>query len=305
MEPPATIAVEGRRLLALIGAVVAPTTVVAGLAFYFGWRREQAFAGYFGIDQSMLGFSTSDYVLRSVDALFVPFVVVLLVLFGAVTARALLAGHRYRRELTPIIALAGLGAFVVGILLAWGHPVSSGYVYLQALGIGIGALLVADALGHWPKARSNSLAAVRFVAVALALVSAFWATSEYADSRGLILARRLAADLTVNPVATIFSNRNLDINPNRYYRGCSDLVVSKLRGGAYSYRYSGLTLLLRSGGKYFLTPTPGSYTPWRAEDDAVLIVPEDESMRVEFQRGSGYNRRPVEATAAGRLAFTC
>lgn len=304
MEPPATIAVEGRRLLALIGAVAAPTTLVAGLAFYFGWRREQAFAGYFGIDQSMLGFSTSDYVLRSVDALFVPLVVVLLVLFGVVTARALLAGRLYRPELTPIIALAGLGAFVVGILLAWGHPVSSGYVYLQALGIGVGALLVADALGHWPKAHSNSLAAVRFVAVALALLSAFWATSEFANSRGLILARRLAADVTVNPVATIFSSRNLDINPMRYYRGCSDLVVSKLRGGEYRYRYSGLTLLLRSGGKYFLTPSPGPTSPWTAED-SVLIVPDDESIRVEFQRGSGYNRRAVETTAAGQLAFTC
>lgn len=305
MEPSPTNAVEGRRVLALIGAVVAPTTLVTGLAFYFGWRRERAFAGYFGIDQSVLGFSTSDYVLRSIDALFVPFVVVLLVLFGAVAARVLLASHLARRELPPIIALAGLGAFVVGILLASGHPVSSAYVYLQALGIGVGAVLVADALGHRPQAHPNALAGVRFLAVALVLLSAFWAMSEYADSRGLTLARRLAADVSVSPEATIFSNRDLDINPKRYYQGCSDLVVSKLPRGAYRYRYGGLTLLLRSGGKYFLTPTPASDTPWRAEDDAVLIIPDDQNIRVELQRGSDYNRRPIEKTAAGQLAFTC
>ena len=59
-------------------------TLITALAYYFGYRREQAFADFFGIDPSALGFTTNDYVLRSVDALFVPVTVVLLVAFGAV-----------------------------------------------------------------------------------------------------------------------------------------------------------------------------------------------------------------------------
>src|SRR2546423_8248003 len=237
MEPPPTIAGEGRRVLALVGALVAPTTLVTGLAFYFGWRREQAFAGYFGVDPSTLGYSTSDYVLRSVDALFVPFVVVLLVLFGAVALRSVLAVHLARRELPPIVGLLGAGALVVGILLAAGHPVSSSYIYLQALGIGVGALLIADAFAH----RTASPGPVRYVAVAIALISAFWATSEYADSRGFRQARRLAADLRANPQATIYSAQDLDIQWRRFVGGCTDLRVAKLRSGAYRYRYTGLT----------------------------------------------------------------
>ncbi|HEY2209483.1 MAG TPA: hypothetical protein VGH26_09350, partial [Gaiellaceae bacterium] len=74
---------QGRRVAGLIVAVVAPVTLITALAYYFGYRRESAFAGYFGIDPSALGFTTNDYVLRSVDALFVPITVVLLVVFAA------------------------------------------------------------------------------------------------------------------------------------------------------------------------------------------------------------------------------
>jgi hypothetical protein len=59
----------GSRVIGLVAAIVAPTTLITGLARYFGHRRERAFASFFGIDVSALDFSTTDYVLRSVDAL--------------------------------------------------------------------------------------------------------------------------------------------------------------------------------------------------------------------------------------------
>jgi len=301
-EPLAAITSDSRRVLALIGAVVAPTTLVTAIAFYFGWRREQAFAGFFGVDPSTLGFSTTDYVLRSVDALFVPLVVVLLVLFAAVALRSLLAGHLARREFPPIVGLAGVGALVVGILLAAGHPISSSYIYLQALGVGVGALLITDALGHWHWPGATSLGPVRFIAIAVVLLSAFWATAEYADSRGFSLARRLAADLRVNPQATIYSARDLNIQGRLFVGGCTDLRVTKLRSGTYRYRYTGLTLLIRSGGKYFLTATE---TQWQPRRNAVLLIPDDGSIRVELRRGVTYHAGG-EKTAAGRgLPFTC
>ena len=72
----ATVERDASRLAGLVRSVVAPATLISGIAYYFGWRREQAFAGYFGIDASLLDFSSTDYVIRSVDALFVPLLAV-------------------------------------------------------------------------------------------------------------------------------------------------------------------------------------------------------------------------------------
>jgi hypothetical protein len=124
-EPaPAATASAGRdasRLAGLIGSVVAPATLVTGIAFYFGWRREQAFAGYFGIDTSLLDFSSRDYVLRSVDALFVPMLGLLLLALAALCLHALLSHLRLGATAAPALAAAGLGALFVGVMLAWGH----------------------------------------------------------------------------------------------------------------------------------------------------------------------------------------
>ncbi|MCA1692321.1 MAG: hypothetical protein LC733_09030 [Actinobacteria bacterium] len=58
-------------------AIAAPATLTMGVLFFFGWNRAEAGARYFGLDQSLLDFSTQDYLLRSVDAMFLPIVAVL------------------------------------------------------------------------------------------------------------------------------------------------------------------------------------------------------------------------------------
>ena len=87
-ETPSLVGGGSSSVVGLVAAVIAPTTLITALAYYFGYRRERAFAGFSGIDVSALNFTTTDYVLRSVDALFVPAVVVLLVAFGDVYAPA-------------------------------------------------------------------------------------------------------------------------------------------------------------------------------------------------------------------------
>ncbi len=54
----------------LIGKVIAPTTLLVALLYYFGWVRTNALYLYFGIDQSVLGFSLQDYLLRSAATAF-------------------------------------------------------------------------------------------------------------------------------------------------------------------------------------------------------------------------------------------
>ena len=113
------------RLAAVLVGVVAPTTLLVALAYYFGWRREEAFAGYFGIDPALLELSTDQYVLRSVDALFAPVVALLLVAFGALAIHALLADRIESDYTAPVVFLVGLAALAVGHALAVGPPVSA------------------------------------------------------------------------------------------------------------------------------------------------------------------------------------
>jgi len=307
---------QGRRVAGLVVAVIAPVTLITALAYYFGYRREEAFAGYFGIEPGTLGFTTNDYVLRSVDALFVPITVVLLVAFGAVFLHAL-AGDRFGRfDLVPIAAVIGLCALILGIALLAGQPIASRYAYLQALGPAVGVTLLLYALARSRPVSRQALGATVFVGIAVVLVSLFWATSDYAATRGRADAGQLARDITVLPSLTIFSKESLDINPSapgggerqpvKPGGGCPLLTVRKLRTGAYPFVYRGFTLLLQSGGNFFVTPTPvDAGTAWRAADQSVFVIPDDGSIRVELTRGADYRRAPLLETAGPHPVFTC
>jgi hypothetical protein len=314
-ETPSPVGGGGSRVIGLVAAVVTPTTLITALAYYFGYRRERAFAGFFGIDVSFLGFTTTDYVLRSVDALFVPAAVVLLIAFGAVFLHAIVGDLSGRIALAPIAAVAGLGALAVGIALLAGQPLANEYGYLQALGPAVGVALLLYALARRRSVSRQALSAAVFVGVGVILVSLFWATFEYADSRGRSEAKQLARDILVNPSVTIFSKEPLNIDPLapgggvpqpvQQGGGCGEITVKKLHGGVYKRRYDGFTLLIRSGDKYFLTPTPtDNQTAWSSSNDSVFIIPDDNSVRIQLARGADY-APAVESTAKGQLAFTC
>jgi hypothetical protein len=299
---------DARKLLGLLGAVVAPATLVTALAYYFGWRRERAFASYFGIDPSVLGFSSADYVLRSVDALFVPVGAILLAALTCIALNAVLGRRLERAATAKIAAAAGVAALALGLAFAAGHPVSSSFGYLQALAPGVGVVLVAYALGRRRGVSPQAAAGVRYLAAAIALVSLFWATAEYADSRGRGQAEQLARDLTVNPSVTIFSKNDLDVATvgpgSGEVNGCPALTVVRRRSATCGYSYTGFTLLIRSGGNYFLTPTPSG--PWNAANNAIFVVRDDADVRVELMRGTTYPAQELEGTIhPQRPAFTC
>ena len=55
-----------------LGALGAILTLVTAVLFYFGWRRSEAQSRVMGIDVSLFGFTSQDYVLRSITALYLP-----------------------------------------------------------------------------------------------------------------------------------------------------------------------------------------------------------------------------------------
>jgi hypothetical protein len=122
-----------------------------------------------------------------------------------------------------------------------------------SLGVGLGLLAYGAYLrGQAPERRQATaavprtpLAARRTVVVIFVLVMLFWSVAVYAQARGVREAARVAATI---------SRR---------------------------YRYSGLKLVVRSGGKWFLLPA--SWTP--GTRGAALLLPDTDALRVEFTPG--------------------
>ncbi|WP_344970224.1 hypothetical protein [Streptosporangium fragile] len=104
-----------------IGLIAAPATLLTALGFYFGWKRTQTYAVYFGIDNSMLGFSIQEYLLRSSTSVYtVVLGLVLLCLLVLGAHRLILHGQRLPRgRLAVRAATAALTAFAVLALLIW------------------------------------------------------------------------------------------------------------------------------------------------------------------------------------------
>jgi hypothetical protein len=51
-------------LLTIIAPIISQATLITGLLYYIGWARTNSLFGYFGVDTSLVGFNTPDFVLR-------------------------------------------------------------------------------------------------------------------------------------------------------------------------------------------------------------------------------------------------
>jgi hypothetical protein len=283
-----------RSVLELIGLVAAPATLLTALAFYFGWVLTESRATYFGLDASALGFSTPDYLLRSADALFVPVGAAFVLGLGGVwlhTQAMRQLTDRVRRARLRIAARASvaIGAvlFALGLVAVF-EPLSfSPYYLFPSASPGVGIALLAYGLrllGHVTVAERPGVAALvdtrsrttATVLVALLIVlSAFWSAETYAAALGRGRAARAAATLSTRPHVTVFAPKRLDITGG-------GVVERQLTGRhlAYRYRYSGLRLLIRSGGKYFLLPDG-----WTRSSGAAIVLVDSPDYRFEFEAG--------------------
>lgn len=57
-------------IFTIIGAITSQVALITALFYYFGWARTYSLFGYFGVDATLVGYSTPDYVLRSIDVAF-------------------------------------------------------------------------------------------------------------------------------------------------------------------------------------------------------------------------------------------
>jgi hypothetical protein len=279
-----------RALGSIMGAALAPPVLVVALAYYFAVKRQEALALHFGIDTSVLGYSTQDYLLRGGDALF------LVLLFASLTGLVAIAAHvaltRHAQATWPVgrlratsIALEVVGVLLLVVGLVGVFEPLPLNMFVRSLSFGAGIVLLAYGVyfagrvrgaGFFqPDGREFDPLLVTSLALmgVVVFLSVFWATKDLAQALGRGQARRLERSLSTQPGAIVYSARRL------YLPGASEAALS---GGGYGFQYTGLRLLVRSAGKYFLVPDG-----WSRTNGVVVVLKDDESMLIEFTRGRG------------------
>lgn len=280
------------RILKVVGSVVAPTTVLTALLFYFGRLHVTQFFGYFGVNFTALDLTLQDYLIRSADGLFVPVAVAASTALVIVWTQRLLAGRlapqvqaslvRVLPATGTVVGMALVGIAVIGVI---DPDRFSRYPELPGLALVIGVPLLAyvSRLSRLrPTARSGgpdshrvskATGVVEWAAVfVLVSVGLFWTVGNYAAAVGVGRGHDMEAALATWPDAVLYSAQRLSLRaPGVREVACTD------PDAAYGYRYDGLKLVLHSGQQYLFLPAA-----WSRRSGAAILIPRTEALRLEF-----------------------
>ncbi|MCZ2859874.1 hypothetical protein [Blastococcus sp. VKM Ac-2987] len=281
-----------RSSLSVLTTLGPPVTVAGALMLYYGWARTDQQARAMGLDVSLFGYTTQDYVLRSVRTLYLPLLVLGVLALGWLTAqqsvnRRLLRPGPHRRILLAGWTILGLGLSIALLTLAVGISRNRPPLLLPlAIAAGVaaaayGGSLVRAARGTerdpappWQRALRTLLVSA---VVALAL---FWQLSDFAGAIGRGYADEVAASVPALPRATAYSPVPLGIQAPGVVEEPIDIDPSAAEApGAARYRITGLRLLTQSGGRIFLL-----HDGWTPETGTVVVLPVDDEVRWQFSR---------------------
>jgi hypothetical protein len=273
-------------LLRRIAAGLGNVGVLSALLVYFGWVRSEVQAKSLGIDESILGMTTVEYMLRSVRPVLILLIVVALAgLLWAMAdhwleMRVISKGPRdsifiwTARLLPATIVLCPFGIWAIGSI--W--PAFAFVSFPLALAVGLLLLLYSFHLksalpGHVPMSESRTHL-LRLCAGTLVCVALFSTAANYATVEGTELARSFERQLPTLPKVVVHSTRSLNIEApgveSRQLTETSD----------FGYEYSGLRLLERTGGRYFLVSDK-----WTPRYGVVIVLKDDEQgVRFDFIR---------------------
>lgn len=283
-------------VLGALLAFVSQIAVITGLLYYFGWVRTQADFGYFGVDPSLLGYTTADYLLRSVGSSFPLLTGLILV------ALALLGLHRWVLtrvvpaptdtptgralsiffSIAPFIGVALAAVVLVRLFfpdqIVWPRGLALPLMLVSTVSVlGYSAhlrTLRRDALGKkQEKCQSGVQARVRVILlVVLGILGVLWWITLYAAQVGEEVAVENVADLRDEPEIVVYSSSRIAI-------AGPGIVVDEIQqtDSRYRYRYSGLRLLVQAGGKYILIPVG-----WKKGRDSVFVLPADGTIRLDI-----------------------
>jgi hypothetical protein len=267
------------RALGVISAIGPPVTVATALLFYFGWARAEAQAAQMGLNVSLFGYAVQDYILISINALFLPLVCILA---ASVVWLALDRWLRRRieenRGRARIVRAAGIAA-LFSLALAVVEPARTALFtpYLMALGVLVATwcmrLRRLGRAGALPALSSEQRAVETTLILSIVTLLLFWGTADYAQAVGRRLALNFEQGVQYMPRAEVYSPKPLGIG------SAAVTEVQVGNGDGTLYRYDGLRLLVLSGGRFFFL-----HDGWTPRDGTVIVLPDDNSVRIEFRR---------------------
>jgi hypothetical protein len=276
--------------LPIIAGIIAPTTLVAALLYYFGYVTTYARYAYFGLDLDQIGLSQQDLILRSVAALFAPAGALLLLgILGAACRLFLLRmtapGRAGEGRLRTGLLVASAAAAVLG-LVVFGRgmlgvvvPSVSQHEPMATSPVCLGGGALLTATGIWVHQRlraatSTDLRVARLLWLLVWLVVAlglFWTTNSIAGAYGRAQAARFVATLPERPQVVVDTTERL------YVPGLREASLPPDADQRYRYRYRDLRLLVASDRQLFLVPMD-----WRPDSGAVLILPQGDTVRIHI-----------------------
>lgn len=269
-----------------IADVVAPTTVVAALLYYYGYVTTYARYSYFGIDLATLRLSTQELTLQSVAAIYFPLGVALVVVLVGIGGNLLIrswVGDDDRRRVVAGGVLAVVGAVLLvracaGILVP--DIARTETIGVTPGSLGVGTVLVAYGLdlglrGRAPE-RPRHLPSRRTlwgIVFALVALSAFWLANSFAGAYGRGQAEVIAGGLGDRPGVVLDTRERLYVTAP----GVTETALPAGPDQQFRYRYRGYRLLVAAGNRLFLVPAP-----YQRGASTVLVVADDGSVRLQF-----------------------
>ena len=273
-------------VLGYLSVIGPPATVVTALVFYFGWARAKAQAEWMGLHVNLFGYTTRDFALLSISALYLPLLLLIALAMLWVWLDRLLrrridrgAAGRWATAL-PRAALLGAGALIgLMVVLLFAERVYSPLYapYLVTAGVLVAAWAVrirrCAAAVEGPRRPAEQQAVEATLLLVLVALLLFWGTSNFAEARGRGLAEDLEVNLPWLPRAQVYSQEPLGLDVPG--------VTTRELGTAEAplYRYDGLRLLTVSGERYFFL-----HEGWSVEEGTVVVLPDDASLRVQYWR---------------------
>lgn len=274
-----------QRWLGIVGLVVAPTTLVTGLAYFFGSISTGHRLSYFAVNSQAVGFTTADYLASTVGTLFFPIVRMLLIFVVLALAAALIHRLAGAGRYTPLIRWTAWGLMAVGVVAlvravlgvipgAW---LPDDKIWLTPLSLSVGTLLLAA--GYWMLAVTRKPLSPRppapiervglGLAVAIIVVGLFWSTDIYAANFGANAGAFTAEELWRR------DDRGVILDTTDPLFLPDDMVKQSVLHADDSptnitYRYQCLRVLEVHGDRWILVPAKWS----QREGYAVMITPD-------------------------------
>ncbi|MET7886196.1 hypothetical protein [Streptomyces avermitilis] len=267
----------------LLGTIGSLVSLFAAVLFYFGWASTDAETRALGLRDTVFHLSTSDYLLRSVAALFLPGWLLVGAMLGAAGLHTWVNREHERAE--PVMRRLRHG-WLLPIAVAPFYPLHPALFELVLPLTAIVGFLVTtyartrqETSGPAAPSAAERRRRLRLweLTALLCVLSLFWAVSSYAGVVGRGRAEEAAR--TVNtpafPSVVVFSQKDLMIRGGGI---CHQRVTGK--DSAYAFRYSGLRLFYVSGDRVFLVARE-----WRPSEGTLWELRENDTVRIEYVSG--------------------